>query len=49
MDALNKDLSIISERLVRLELEIGYRKELNDLRKDYDELHRKLSNIQKEK
>jgi|GEM_PF-5043692 len=49
MDSLNKDLSIISERLARLELEIGYRKELNDLRKDYDELHRKLSNIQKEK
>lgn len=48
-DILNKELSIISERLIRLELEIGYRKELIDLREDNNELRRKLSELQKRK
>ncbi|WP_143311742.1 hypothetical protein [Candidatus Methanoperedens nitratireducens] len=48
-DTTNKDLNIINERLIRLDLEIGYRKELNEMRNDIDELRRKLSGLQEQR
>lgn len=47
MDIQEKELKHINERLTRLELESEYRKELDGLRSDIDELNRKLSDTQK--
>jgi len=47
IDAQRKELSVTNERLMKLELEIGYKKELNDLRKEINELNRNLSGLQK--
>lgn len=48
-DTLNKDSIVVNERLIRLELEIGYREELNKLKEDNNELSRRLSGIQKQR
>ncbi len=48
-DTTNKEFQIINENLKRLEIEIKYREELNEMRKVIDELRRELSELQKER
>ncbi len=48
-DTTNREFQIINENLRRLELEIRYREELDEVRKGIDELNRKLSGLQKQR
>lgn len=48
-DTTNKEFQTINENLTRLELEIGYREELNEVRKGINGLRRELSELQKKR
>ncbi len=48
-DATNKEFQTVNADLIRLKLEIGYREELNEVRKSNDELRRELTELRNER